>query len=169
MAGSVAVRFGGLYRRFAGLAEWLQSPLVLVLRLYWGYQFFQAGRGKLAHIERIAELFANLHIPQPLLSAYLAGITECAGGLLLMVGLAARLVSVPLAVTMIVAYGTAHVDAVRNIFQDPENFISQDPFLFLLTAVVVLAFGPGALSLDGLLARVFGPRSPAGAPAPGRS
>ena len=31
------------------------------------------------------------------------------------------------------------------------NFTKQDPFLFLLTALVILSFGPGAFSLDALI------------------
>ena len=94
----------------------------------------------------------------PLFNAYLAGATECFGGLLLVIGLASRLVAIPVAFTMIVAYVTADYEAVTTIFSDPDKFVAAAPFPFLLSSLVVLAFGPGALSLDALIKRLFGNR-----------
>jgi putative oxidoreductase len=85
------------------------------------------------------------------LNAVMAGGTECVGGALLVVGLGSRLVSVPLAATMIVAYVTADNEALRAIVSDPEKFTSAAPFMFLLVALIVLAFGPGTFSLDRVL------------------
>src|SRR5213594_796546 len=85
----------------------LQSPLLLVIRLHWGWQLFLTGKGKLLNLDRTAGFFANLHIPMPKLNALLAGGTECFGGLLLILGLGARLVSIPVAFTMVIAYLTA--------------------------------------------------------------
>ena len=82
----------------------------------------------------------------------LAGGTECFGGLLLLIGLGSRVISLPLMFTMIVAYATAHVDSVKTIFKDPDTFVTQAPFLFLLAATMVFVFGPGRLSADHLLA-----------------
>lgn len=131
----------------------LQSPLLLALRLYWGWSFAQTGWGKLMHLDRTAGYFASLGLPAPKLNAIMAGGTECLGGLLLLLGLASRLVSVPLACVMIVAYATADKEAVQALFSDPEQFVTAAPFLFLLTAVLVLAFGPGRFSLDAWLKR----------------
>ena len=83
----------------------------------------------------------------------MAGSTECFGGLLLLIGLFSRVISVPLVFTMVVAYLTADIDKVKGIFQEPDKFVSADPFLFMLTAILVFAFGPGKLSADYLLAR----------------
>lgn len=144
-----------LYRHFTRAANVLPDPLLAVMRGYWGYQFFVTGKGKLANLGQVTEFFASLGIPAPHFNAMMAGATECVGGLLLLVGLGSRLVSVPLGVTMMVAYATAHRDALLGIFADPDTFLRQEPFLFLLTAVVVLAFGPGSLSLDTLLEKWF--------------
>jgi putative oxidoreductase len=54
-----------------------------------------------------------------------------------------------------VAYFTAHHEALINIFNDPKAFVDQPPFNFLLTALIVFAFGPGAISVDGILKRFF--------------
>jgi putative oxidoreductase len=133
-------------------ASYLQSPVLLVMRLYWGWSFYQTGLGKLRNLERTADYFHTLGLPLPGFNAAMAGTVECVGGLLLAIGLASRLAAIPLIITMVVAYLTAEIDVVKNIFSEPDKFIAADPFLFLLTAVLVLAFGPGALSLDRLIA-----------------
>lgn len=128
-----------------------QPVLLLVLRLYWGYQFFLTGCGKLLNIDRTAGFFASLHIPMPLLNAYMAGLTECVCGLLLLIGLASRITTIPLIVTMLVAYGTAHTQELAGLFTNPDGFVSAPPFLFLLASLIVLVFGPGWISVDGLI------------------
>jgi putative oxidoreductase len=70
--------------------------------------------------------------------------------------LGSRIITVPLICTMIVAYLTADSDAVKNIFSKPDAFLSADEFLFLLTSVIVLVFGPGIFSLDAVIARIRG-------------
>jgi len=145
-----------IYRLWVSLVSKLQSPFLLVIRLYWGWQFFQTGKGKLMNLDRTAGFFANLHIPMPKLNAILAGSTECFGGLLLLLGLGSRIATVPLIFTMIVAYLTADADAVRNIFSKPDEFVSAAPFQFMLTAIIVLLFGPGVFSLDALIAKIRG-------------
>ncbi len=136
----------------------LQSPLLLVMRLWWGWSFFQTGKGKLIHHADTADYFQTLSIPMPGLNAWIAGSVECFGGLFLMAGLASRLTAIPLSVTMIVAYLTADSEALQSIFSDTDRFTSAAPFLFLLTALLVLAFGPGAFAIDRLLAWKFSPR-----------
>ena len=139
------------YAWFAGILGYLRTPLLLAMRLYWGWQFFITGKGKLMNLDRVAAFFSDLGIPLPKLNAILAGSTELFGGLLLLLGLASRLVTIPLAITMTVAYLTADRDAVKDIFSDPDKFVTADPFLFLLTAVIVMAFGPGLFSIDRLI------------------
>ena len=139
------------YAWLAGILDYLRSPLLLAMRLYWGWQFFLTGKGKLMNLDRVAAFFSDLGIPLPKLNAILAGSTELFGGLLLLLGLASRLVTIPLAITMTVAYLAADRDAVKGIFSDPDKFVTADPFLFLLTAVIVMAFGPGLFSIDRLI------------------
>jgi putative oxidoreductase len=145
-----------LYRLWVSLISKLQSPFLLIIRLYWGWQFFLTGKGKLMHLDKIAGYFETLHIPMPKLNAALAGTTECAGGLLLLLGLGSRIITVPLICVLTVAYLTADTDAVKNIFSKPDAFLSADEFLFLLTSVIVLIFGPGVFSLDAIIARIRG-------------
>lgn len=142
------------YTSLIRLSSSLQPALLLALRLYWGWSFFQTGKGKLMNLDQTTEFFTTLHIPFPSINAALAGATECFGGLLLLLGLMSRLVTLPLIATMIVAYLTADIEVVKSIFNDPDKFTAADPFLFLLTAVIVLVFGPGALSFDRLITRL---------------
>lgn len=148
------------YELLVVIANYLQAPLLLALRVYFFWQLFLAGKGKLLNIERTAEFFGSLNIPMPVFNAYLAGATECFGGLLLVVGLASRLVAIPVAFTMIVAYVTADFEALASIFSDPDKFVAAAPFPFLLAALVVLAFGPGALSIDALIKRFAASKRP---------
>ncbi len=138
------------YAKLVDALSQLQSPLLLAMRLYWGWHFFQAGLGKLTHIDHVVEFFTGLGIPVPLVNAYLAGTVECVGGFLLLIGLRARLVAIPLSFVMWVAYLTADHEVLMNFYTDPDKFVKAEPFLFLLTCLVVMAFGPGRYSVDGL-------------------
>src|SRR5271169_459449 len=100
-----------LYHLWVSLISKLQSPFLLIIRLYWGWQFFLTGKGKLMNLDRTAGFFASLHIPMPKLNAVMAGSTECFGGLLLLLGLGSRIATVALIGTMIVAYLPADSDA----------------------------------------------------------
>ena len=147
------MQFRPLLAKLDTSASYLQSPLLLVIRLYWGWQFAQTGWGKLTHLERTAGYFESLDIPLPKVNAIMAGSTECLGGVLLALGLFARPASVPLIFTMLVAYWTADREAVVSITSDPDKFVTATPFLFLFASLLVLAFGPGKLSLDALLGK----------------
>ncbi len=139
--------------KFDDLAAYLQSPLLLVIRLYWGFSFAQSGWGKFMNLERTTSFFESLHIPLPKLNALMAASTEFGGGVLLALGLFARPASVPLIFTMLVAYITADREALLALFSDTDKFFGAAPFLFLLASLLVLAFGPGKFSVDHLLAR----------------
>ncbi len=145
-------RITTLYEFLVRAASNCQSALLLAIRLFWGWQFFQTGWGKLQNLETTAEFFASLGIPFPELNAMLAGATECFGGLFLLAGLASRLVAIPLVVTMIVAYVTADWEALLGILSEPDKFVSADPFLFMFASAIILIFGPGKASLDHAIA-----------------
>ena len=148
-----------IYNLWVKAISCLQSPLLLVIRLYWGWQFFQTGKGKLMNLDRTAGFFQSLNIPHPHLNAIMAGCTECFGGLCLLLGLGSRILTIPLIFTMSIAYLTAESDALHAIFSDPDKFVSAAPFEFMLAAIIVLVFGPGKFSLDWLLARTLSPKA----------
>lgn len=102
----------GLNARFlAGLCQ-VDFVAPLLLRLYLVPIFWMAGISKLADIESTAAWFGNpdwgLGLPAPTLLAWVAGMTEAGGALLLLLGLAVRWVALPLSFTMIVAALTVH-------------------------------------------------------------
>jgi putative oxidoreductase len=142
------------YGKFVAAAGCLQSPFLLAVRLYWGWQFFLTGKGKLMNLDKTTAFFQSLHIPLPHVNAWVVGLTECVGGLLLLAGLGARVVAALLAFDMIVAYLTADLESVKHIWADSDKFISAAPFLFLLASTIIFVFGPGAFSLDGLIKRL---------------
>lgn len=137
------------------IGKGLQSPLLLAIRLVWGWGFFETGFGKLSNHAKTVEFFTGLGLPLPGFNAWIAGGAECVCGLLLLAGLASRAASLPLIATMSVAYLTAHADTLHAIFDDPDAFTSAPPFLYLLSATMVLGFGPGAFSADRILKRIF--------------
>ena len=132
-------------------AAHLQSPLLLAVRLYWGWQFFQTGMGKLTNIPKIIEFFTSLGIPFPAFNAYLVGSLECVGGALLFLGLGSRIIALPLTFNMLVAYITADREALFSVFSDPGKFYGADPYTFLFASLLILIFGPGKISLDSAI------------------
>lgn len=131
------------------------GPLLLLgLRAFFGYQFYVAGLGKLQAIDTTVTFFEQLNIMYPMFNAYLVGVVEMVGGLALIAGFAARLMALPLSITMIVAYATAHFPAVQAFMENPQGIIDQEPFMYLVTSLAVLAFGPGAISIDAIIKSV---------------
>jgi putative oxidoreductase len=154
------------YELLVTVANLLQAPLLLALRIYFFWQLFEAGKGKLLNLGKIIGFFTSLGIPAPALNAYFVSCLECFGGLLLIIGLASRPIALMVSVSMFVAYWTADHEALTSVINDPDKFTKADPFPYLLTALIVLAFGPGLLSVDALLKRVVGQID---FPRPGRS
>jgi putative oxidoreductase len=136
-------------------ASTLKSPFLLAVRLYWGWQMFVAGSAHLSDVPAMVERFQEWGVPFPTFNVYVSGLTEIVCGLLLLVGLASRLITIPLIVNFCVAYLTASREVVLNLFNDPDAFVSDAAFLFLLASLIVFIFGPGAFSVDAVLKRLF--------------
>ncbi len=130
----------------------LRSPILLIGRLYIGWQLFLTGKGKLGNIQQFTDYLTSLHVPMPEVNARFVASLECFGGLLLLAGLAARLIAIPFVINFLVAYSAGDHEAFVNVFNNPDAFIAATPFLYLVVSVVVLAFGPGIFSLDALIA-----------------
>jgi putative oxidoreductase len=143
--------------RLAGLAAALAFLPPLLTRLVLGQAFFFTGRGKLENFDRTVGFFTGLGIPFPALNAAFVSRLEFYGGLLLVVGLATRLVAAGLCSTMVVALATA----------DKENFLAAlmrtgeqgltdvTPFVFLLFLAWLVTHGAGPVSLDALLLKAW--------------
>jgi putative oxidoreductase len=131
----------------------LQSPFLLFVRLYWGWQMFQTGWGKLHNLPHVVEFFTSLGIPAPALNAYFVSGLECFGGILIAVGLGSRLISLMLVVDMLVAYITADRAALLSIFSSPDDFYAAAPYTFLVAFLIIFIFGPGRFAVDSLIER----------------
>ena len=143
---SIARLYGSLV---AGLSKvgWL-GPLLA--RLTVGWVFAQSGWGKFQNIERVVGFFTNIGIPAPEFQARFVAGHELVCGVLVMVGLATRLSAIPLAIIMVVALATA-VD-----FEGPTGLLFSDEFGYFAIFVWLLLSGPGAASLDAIVARLTG-------------
>ena len=80
-----------LYLRFAKAAASLRSPFLLLVRLYWGWQFVVTGWGHMHGIAGFIQYFTKLGIPLPAANAYFIAGLEFAGGILLILGLGTRI------------------------------------------------------------------------------
>jgi putative oxidoreductase len=164
----MVAKLNALYGWFLKIANSLQSPVLLLVRLYWGWQFFDTGRGKLGDISKVVDYFTSLGVPAPSLNAHFIALLETGGGILLILGLASRLIALPLLIDMIMAYVIADREALGSIFSEPDKFYNAAPFTFLLASLLILVFGPGWLSLDTLIARWWRKKTQPAATTPAR-
>ena len=149
-----------LYGLFLKIANSLQSPVLLLVRLDFGYQFFESGWAHLHTMPKFIEFLTSLGIPAPTLNAYFVAGLETIGGIMLMLGLGSRLISLLLAGDMIVAFITADSEALKSIFSDSDKFFNAAPHNLLFISLIVLAFGPGKFALDTLIAAWWKKRHP---------
>jgi len=136
------------YWWFAKAESVLGHFLLLFVRLYWGFLLISAGLGKWMYIQGVIDYFSQLRIVYPQVSAYAIATVELLGGISLMLGFLTRYFSLLLSVSFFIAYATAHSEAIVRFIENPSLFVQQEPFLFLLAALMVLCFGPGIFSID---------------------
>ncbi len=123
----------------------------LLFRLILGYGFYGPAMKKINNIDAIAQWFGGMGYPFPTLNAYLAGLTETAGFILLFLGLATRIITIPLMVVMLVAIFTVHIS---HGFAAGDNGF-EIPLYYLLMLISLFITGPGRISLDHLLEGYF--------------
>jgi putative oxidoreductase len=138
------------YEAFVLFLNRLRSPLLLAIRLYWGWQFVQDGWGKLTHLDKVTQFFASLSLPAPGATALLVALVEFIGGILFFLGIASRLTSLVLFVNMTMAYLTVPDDRVNfsHIFAKPEDFYGATPYTYWFASLLILILGPGWIALD---------------------
>lgn len=149
------MRLSELYRHFSKLTAYLQTPFLLLVRLYWGWQLVQSGWGKLHHLDKVTDFFTSLNLPAPGVTAHFVAGLEFFGGILLILGLGSRLIGLVLTVNMLAAYWTADREALLSVFSDPGKFYAADPYTFLFASAMVLVFGAGLISVDAMLAKRY--------------
>ena len=136
-------------------ASGLKSPFLLIVRLTGAGRCLYPAARTWPTYQQWCSAFRNGACRFPTFNVYVSGLTECACGLLLLIGFASRLITIPLIVNFCVAYLTASREVLLNILNDPDAFVSDAAFLFLFASVIVFIFGPGAFSVDALIKRLF--------------
>ncbi len=144
------------YQWIAGLVrdlDQLQWIPILLVRISIGLLFLESGRGKLfVKFEEFTDFFVQLGVPFPHFNALFVAATEFVGGTCLIVGVATRLFSAPLACIMLVAIVIPEIKKVSTL----GDFLYL-PEVSLLAIFVWLVFsGPGKISIDTMMSRWFG-------------
>jgi putative oxidoreductase len=130
-------------------AKKLESLSLLAMRFVLAYGFYKPAMMKWQDINGIGSWFESMGYPFPLLNAYLAGITETLGIVLLLLGLATRLISLPLIIIMVVAILTVHGN---NGFESGNNGF-EIPLYYIIMLFALFVFGPGKYSIDNFLSK----------------
>lgn len=138
-----------IYQKTVASLEKLKDIPPLLIRLVLAYGFYKPATMKWSDIDSIASWFESMGIPLPGLNAYLSASTEMAAVILLPLGLATRLISIPLLFTMVVAIVTVHLG---NGFEAGNNGF-EIPLYYIIMLIVLLFSGPGKYSIDNLLAK----------------
>jgi putative oxidoreductase len=149
----------GLNARVVPLLNALQSPFALLVRIYVSWVFLKSGWLKLSDWGQTLSLFeSEYHVP--LLPPHVAAVVGTAGELvfsvLVIVGLWGRLSAIGLfAVNALAVISYAHV-----LYQEGFEAAIGQHYLWGFMLLVLILYGPGALSIDGLLARRASPPRP---------
>ena len=131
-----------------GNTAFATSVALLLVRLALGWTFIYHGYQLIFEVG--AENFShNIHLPvlPPILWAYMAIWGQFLGGISILLGLLARIGSLPLIVNMLVAIATVHLpngfDNTHKGYEFNVNLIAE--------SLLILIAGPGLISLDALL------------------
>lgn len=121
---------------------------ITVLRIAVGIVFLAHGGQKLFvwGFGNVAAFMGKVGIPAPMLAAFVVTLVEFLGGLGLVVGAATRWAAALLAINMLVAILTVHLQAG---FFLPAGF--EFAFTLLAANVALVLLGSGEASVDGLI------------------
>jgi putative oxidoreductase len=126
----------------------LLSSALLLLRVAVGILMMTHGWGKLSNFSAISESF-----PDPIgvgsqMSLMLAVVAEFFGSILLIFGFLTRLVVIPLAFTMAIAFFVIHA-------ADPLQ-VKELALFYLIIYIFLFMSGPGEYSIDNVLSKYIG-------------
>ena len=132
----------------ASRLTWL-APLLA--RVTVGWVFATTGWGKLNNLQKVIDYFSDLGIPYPQIQAPFASANEFVCGVLVLLGLATRVASIPLIVVMLVAIRTAQWENVDSI----AALLGLVEWSYIVIFAWLAIAGPGPVSLDALIARAL--------------
>lgn len=119
--------------------------LILAGRILLAFIFIVSGYGKLTGLSGTAGYFGSLGLPLPMVTAVLVGVLELFGGIAVAVGFQTRIAAILLALFTVGSSFIAHFD-----FADQMQSIQFMKNMSMTGGLLVLAaFGPGRLSIDG--------------------
>ncbi|MBX3644110.1 MAG: DoxX family protein [Rubrivivax sp.] len=147
---SIATTLAPTLRRAVGWLDSLQPLALLAARLYVAQVFWLSGLTKIRDWDTTLALFENEYqVPllSPTVAAWMGTGGELALPVLLALGLAGRFAAAGLSVVNVVA--------VLSLAEIAPAALQQHQFWGSLLLGLLL-WGPGKLSLDGLIARRFG-------------
>jgi putative oxidoreductase len=124
---------------------------LLLLRVAMGAAFVLHGWPKIQH--PFDWMGPSASVPGALQA--LAALAEFGGGIALALGLLTPLAALGIACTMATALGMVHLRRGDPFVGAPGQPSSEPAAVYLAAALLFLLIGPGALSLDALLARVW--------------
>jgi putative oxidoreductase len=143
------------------LARWAPVPLRLIV----GYGFAEHGFAKLLRgSDNFTGLLHAMGVPFPHLMAWITIITEILGGICVLLGAFVPLVSIPMAIVLLVAVFTVHIQygfssiKLQEITPTGAHFGQpgyETDLLYLAGIVALVIGGSGPLSIDGWLTSIL--------------
>jgi putative oxidoreductase len=121
---------------------------VTILRVLVGVTFLLHGFPKIANIGGFAGFLTSLGVPAPGLFAFLVVALEVGGGLLLILGLATRWVSLLFVIQMLVTTLLVKLPSAGFIAPQGGGAGAELDLLLLAAALILLTHGSGPLSIE---------------------
>jgi putative oxidoreductase len=121
---------------------------VTILRVLVGVTFLLHGFPKIANIGGFAGFLTSLGVPAPGLFAFLVVALEVGGGLLLILGLATRWVSLLFVIQMLVTTLLVKLPSAGFIAPQGGGAGAELDLLLLAAALILLTQGSGPLSIE---------------------
>jgi uncharacterized membrane protein YphA (DoxX/SURF4 family) len=152
--------------------QWITKPpvdgpkSVLLLRLMVGGVFFWEGVLKFVYVNQGLGRFTKLGMPYPAFTADFVGCLEIVGGLLLLLGLFTRLITIPFLIEMIVAMLSTKISMYFGTSPLPLPPVPpqtgfwavlheiRSEYAQFMVALYLLINGSGKWSIDALLAKL---------------
>ncbi|MBZ8176277.1 DoxX family membrane protein [Corynebacterium poyangense] len=134
----------------------VRDAALLFFRVIVGLIFIVHGWHKLmiSGITKTTGQFSAWGVPQPKLSAWVSGLAETVGGAMLVIGILATFAATGLALLMAAAIYFVHLGAAGFTQLGVEGGNSIEfPLLLLISLAMIVVFGPGRASVDGVLSR----------------
>ncbi len=120
---------------------------LLLLRIGIGASFIVSGWGKLTGIEGTQQFFGNIGIPLPALMAWVVGIVEFVGSLMMLAGYKVKVPGFLLAFVMLVAIFTVKMGG------DGGFSGMRLELMLMLSSLAIAMMGSGSYSLEAMLGK----------------